>query len=129
MLLVAKYNLRSEGEHLKLGSPLWDYFVLILFIWLFLWEWVWKVKYLHTKVNLMNSHKKIHNTNFKTFKTHRYSLHSWTSPRLESLLQLCRWDFLQCIMHMTVSIVIIQVTLSFTTMYVTVSSLADTLFS
>ena len=27
-----------------------------------------------------------------------------------SLLQLCRWYFLQCIMHMTVSIVIMQVT-------------------
>ena len=29
--------------------------------------------------------------------------------QMESLLQLCRWHFLQCIMHMTVSIVIMQV--------------------
>ena len=28
----------------------------------------------------------------------------------ESLLQSCRWYFLQCIMHMTISIVIMQVT-------------------
>ena len=34
----------------------------------------------------------------------------------ESLLQLCRWYFLQYIMHMIVSIVIMQVTLSFIAM-------------
>ena len=40
----------------------------------------------------------------------------------ESLLQLCRWYFLQCIMHITVSIVIMQVTVSVKAMQVTVSS-------
>ena len=34
----------------------------------------------------------------------------------ESLLQLCRWYFLQCIMHMNVSIAIMQVTLAFIAM-------------
>ena len=34
----------------------------------------------------------------------------------EFLLQLCRWYFLQCIMHMTVSVVIVQVSLSFIAM-------------
>ena len=40
----------------------------------------------------------------------------------ESLLQLCRWYFLQCTMHITVSIVIMQVTVSVKAMLVTVSS-------
>ena len=30
--------------------------------------------------------------------------------QIESLLQLCRWHFLQCIMHMTISIAIMRVT-------------------
>ena len=34
----------------------------------------------------------------------------------EFLLQLCRWYFLQCIMHMAVSIVIMQASLSFIAM-------------
>ena len=38
------------------------------------------------------------------------------------MLQLCRWYFLQCIIHMTVSIVIMQLTVSVVAMYVTVSS-------
>ena len=38
----------------------------------------------------------------------------------ESLLQSCWWYFLQCIMHMTISIVIMQVTVSVEAMYVTV---------
>ena len=54
---------------------------------------VWKVKYLHTKVNLMNSHKKIHNTNFKTFKTHRYSLHSWTPPQMRVFVAIMQVGF------------------------------------
>ena len=37
-------------------------------------------------------------------------------------LPLCRWYFLQCIMHMTISIVIVQVAVSVVAMYVTVSS-------
>ena len=36
--------------------------------------------------------------------------------QMESLLQLCRWYFLQCIMHMTVSVVIMQGSLSFIVM-------------
>ena len=40
----------------------------------------------------------------------------------EGLLQLCRWYFLQCIRHMTVSIVIMQVTVLVIAMLVTVSS-------
>ena len=39
-----------------------------------------------------------------------------------SLLQLCRWYYLQCITHMTVSLVITQVTVSVDGMYMTVSS-------
>ena len=39
-----------------------------------------------------------------------------------SLLQSCRWYFLQCIMHMTISIVIMQVAVSIVAMYVTASS-------
>ena len=31
-------------------------------------------------------------------------------------VELCRWYFLQCIMHMTVSVVIMQVSLSFIAM-------------
>ena len=34
----------------------------------------------------------------------------------EFLLQLCRWYFLQCIMHMTVSVVLMQASLSFIAM-------------
>ena len=40
----------------------------------------------------------------------------------ESLLQLCKWYFLQCIMCITVSVVIMQVTISVTAMWVAVSS-------
>ena len=42
--------------------------------------------------------------------------------RWESLLQSHRWYFLQCIMHMTISIVIIQVAVFVVAMYVTASS-------
>ena len=41
------------------------------------------------------------------------------------MLQLCRWYFLQCIMHMTISMhmtVFMQLTVSVVAMYVTVSS-------
>ena len=38
------------------------------------------------------------------------------------MLQLCRCYFLQCIVHMTVSIVIRQLTVSVVAMYVTVPS-------
>ena len=38
------------------------------------------------------------------------------------MLQLYGWYFLQCTMHMTVSIVIMQLTVSLVTMYVTVLS-------
>ena len=37
-----------------------------------------------------------------------------------SVLQSCKWHLLQCIMHMTVSIVIMQVTVFVEAMYVTV---------
>ena len=37
-------------------------------------------------------------------------------------MQSCRWYFLQCIMHMTISIVIMQVVVSVVAMYVTASS-------
>ena len=52
------------------------------------------------------------------------------------LLLLCKWYFLQCIMHMTVTIIIMQVTVSVIAMQDTVSSnnfiflsLTDTYFS
>ena len=42
--------------------------------------------------------------------------------RWESLLRSCRWYFLHCIMHMTISIVVMQVDVSIVAIYVTVSS-------
>ena len=41
---------------------------------------------------------------------------------VEFLLQSCRWYFLQCIMHMTISIVIMQVAVSIVAMCATASS-------
>ena len=38
------------------------------------------------------------------------------------VLQSCKWYFLHCIMHMTISILIMQVSVSFVAMYVTASS-------
>ena len=37
-------------------------------------------------------------------------------------MQSCRWYFLQCIMHMTISLVIMQVAVSIVAMHVTASS-------
>ena len=40
----------------------------------------------------------------------------------ESLLQSCKWYFLQCIKHMTISVLIMQVPVSIVAMHVTASS-------
>ena len=48
---------------------------------------------------------------------------------MQSLLPLCRWYFLQCIMYMIISIVTIHVTISVAAMYVTVSSANFTFLS
>ena len=46
----------------------------------------------------------------------------WKLCRGVSLLQSCKCYFLQCIMHMTISIIIMLVAVSVVVMYVTVSS-------